>query len=113
MTSAAVKTDSFNTDGFVNLLTALGVEGQDKRLNATAAEPVTLSQQELNQLYRGDDIVARICNLPANEMVKKWFQVKATEDGDREKIDAIMQVLKDLGRPFVRLWCGRDCMAVL
>jgi phage-related protein (TIGR01555 family) len=97
MTSAAVKTDSFNTDGFVNLLTALGVEGQDKRLNATAAEPVTLSQQELNQLYRGDDIVARICNLPANEMVKKWFQVKATEDGDREKIDAIMQVLKDLG----------------
>lgn len=88
---------SFNVDGFYNLLTALGVEGQDKRLNAVASEPTVLSQQELNRLYRGDDIVARICNLPANEMVKKWFQIKATEDGDREKIDAMMQVLKDLG----------------
>lgn len=88
---------AFNADSFYNLLTSLGVEGADKRLNARASEPTVLSQQELDRLYRGDDIVARICNLPANEMIKKWFHIKATEDGDREKIDAMMQVLKDLG----------------
>jgi phage-related protein (TIGR01555 family) len=94
MTEAA---QSFNVDGFVNLLTGLAVEGQDKRLNAVAATPTILAQQELNKLYRGDDIVARVCNLPASEMLKKGFEVKGTEEDDREKIEAMMQVLKDLG----------------
>jgi phage-related protein (TIGR01555 family) len=88
---------SFNLDGFINLLTGLAVEGQDKRLNAAVGTPTILVQQELNDLYRGDDIIARVCNLPANEMVKKWFQVKTAEEDDREKTDAMMQVMKDLG----------------
>jgi phage-related protein (TIGR01555 family) len=68
------------TDGFVNILTGLGIMGQDARQSATVGGPTELSYSELDNLYSADDIVARLCDLPAQTMTRKWLQITGADD---------------------------------
>jgi hypothetical protein len=45
-------------DGWNNLVTALGKRGRDKRLS-TEFELATISQEQAEDLWRGDDMAAR------------------------------------------------------
>ena len=71
---------NFITDGFVNLLTGLGVTGRDARQSTTIGGPTELSYAELDNMYSSDDIVARICDLPAQTMTRKWLQLTGMDD---------------------------------
>ena len=71
---------NFITDGFVNLLTGLGISGRDARQSATIGGPTELSYAELDNLYAADDIVARLCDLPAQTMTRKWLQITGIDD---------------------------------
>jgi phage-related protein (TIGR01555 family) len=67
-------------DSFVNLLTNIGVVGRDKRMSATPVGPANFDYQTLENLYGGDDIVARLCDLPAKTMTRKWLQITGVDD---------------------------------
>jgi phage-related protein (TIGR01555 family) len=70
----------FVTDGFVNLLTGLGVVGKDPRQSAYGSGPMTWSREEMDNLYSGDDMIRRICDLPAKTMTRKWLQIHGVDD---------------------------------
>ena len=67
-------------DGWANVATGLGRSARDKRLGATIQHPVPLSQQELTDLYTGDGIARRICNLPAEDQTRKWITLQVGDD---------------------------------
>ena len=85
------------TDGWQNLLTNMGIYGKDKRLSTTVNEPLKLSQAELNMMYRGDDIVARVCNLPASEMTRKGFEIQVDDKDKKDLAEVVHDRLKELG----------------
>ena len=66
-------------DGWANLLTNLGVIGKDKTL-ATEMTPDLLDQQTLENLWRGDDIAAKIVEYLVAEALRKGFVVQLAED---------------------------------
>lgn len=70
-------------DGWNNVFTLLGVKGRDKRLGGSfAAEP--LSHEELLNLWRGDDIAARIVETIPREMLREGHTLTIhDEDADR------------------------------
>jgi phage-related protein (TIGR01555 family) len=82
-------------DGWQSVITGIGVAQRDKRLGSTF-EPDCLSQQELENIWRGDDMAARIIETQPSEMLREGFEVKiqpapspapappgaALEDGD-------------------------------
>lgn len=86
-----VKTkDIVRADGWENLLTKVGVEDRDKRLSSTVASALTFQvRHELDDLYHGNDLANRICNLPAVEMTRNWvdFQVD-DEEGETDSPDS-------------------------
>ena len=67
-------------DGFLNVLTKIGVRGRDKRLGALPSPPINLSRGDLTNLYTADDIVARLCDLPAKTMTRKWLDISGVDD---------------------------------
>lgn len=67
-------------DGFLNVLTKIGVRGRDKRLGALPSPPINLSRGDLTNLYTADDIVARLCDLPAKTMTRKWLNISGVDD---------------------------------
>jgi uncharacterized protein len=81
-------------DGWANLLTGLGDVNRDKRVSATVGDRAFLQATELNEMYHGDDIIARICDRPAEEMTRQWFRLN--QDLDAELGKAVMQCLDDL-----------------
>lgn len=78
-------------DGWLNLITGIGVSSRDKRLNTKfCAEPVT--QVDAEELWRGDDLAARIIETMPNEMVREGAELTITAkrgdksfDSDRAK----------------------------
>lgn len=90
------------SDGWKNISTGLGIQGRDKRLGSTFAGAPRLSHnvEFLNELYHGDDLVARIINLTPQEMYREWIDLTAgTEEGraDQEMSALIIQKLDELG----------------
>lgn len=70
-------------DGWANILTGLS-RGRDKRTSAAAVAPKIWQGPELDILYHGSDLIRTIIDLPANEMVREWVEIK-TDDVDGEK----------------------------
>ncbi len=62
-------------DGWQNVLTGIGVSQRDKSTGSTF-EPDTLVQRELENIWRGDDMAARIIETPPNEMLREGFELK-------------------------------------
>lgn len=67
------------SDGWENVYTGLGNLSRDKRLGMRVAVR-TLTTQEAEQLWRGDDMAAKIIEKPAREMVRRWIDVLVEQD---------------------------------
>lgn len=67
-------------DGWQNVLTGLGT-ARDKRTHAQFGGALLFQGgQELDELYAGDDVIARIVDLPAQEMTREWIELRAGEE---------------------------------
>lgn len=73
-------------DGWANVITGLGRAGRDKRLGARIQVPDRITPMELTDLYAGDPLAARICDLPAHEMTRKWIHFESDAKGDSNKL---------------------------
>lgn len=80
-------------DSFINAITGIGSIGRDKRLAGVPAV-VELSPADEEDLYRGDDMAARIAETLVDEMFRKGFGI-AIED-DRELAELFDAQLEDL-----------------
>ncbi|MCK4521410.1 MAG: DUF1073 domain-containing protein [Nanoarchaeota archaeon] len=80
----------FVSDGWINLLTGLGIMNKDSRVSTTFGAAMTLTESMLNQMYRGDGFARRVIDLVANEMVRKWIKIEGDAEG------RLLKKLKDL-----------------
>ena len=84
----ALRDWSSRADTWMNLVTGLGVRGRDKSRHDFFAPPREFSQNELEDLYRGDAIAARIVDVPANDMVRAWWELSiSTQLENEEEVD--------------------------
>lgn len=68
------------TDGWQNIFSSLGTR-RDPRTKTSFATPAKLAQADLEALYRADGIAARIVDIPAGDMTRRWI----TLQGDNGK----------------------------
>jgi phage-related protein (TIGR01555 family) len=69
-------------DGWGNVLTGLGVTNRDKSVgNTLTVEVLSKAQQE--NAWRGDDLAAKIIELPPDEMTREGFEIKIQEEEDK------------------------------
>jgi phage-related protein (TIGR01555 family) len=68
-------------DSWVNMLTGLSTF-RDKRTASVIAEPVRLAFQELQDLYQGNDLAARIVDTQPDEMTREGFELHIPDDKD-------------------------------
>lgn len=66
-------------DSWKNLLTGLG-SSRDKSSHHHFLSDNSLSYDYLEQLYLNDDIVARICDLVPNEILRQGFVIKVNDE---------------------------------
>lgn len=95
-------------DGWMNVLTGLGVKGRDKNVSTAYRLCSILSSAELDQLYRGDGFVKRVIELPASEMIRQGWKIDGDiKDEVNSKLEEInaFQKLTDLIK-FSRLYGG-------
>lgn len=74
-------TAQIRDDGWSNLLTGYGT-GRDPSEHTRPRSETGLSQQALEDIYRGDGIGRRIVDLPAEEMTRQWVGIQGS-DGER------------------------------
>lgn len=98
-----VRTDTFDTqatlnvvrvDGWQNATTGVGVPGFDKRLNTTFVSEI-VSYQQAVELWRGDDIAARVVETLPREALKKGWELVITDEGDFEDLKEQVETLVD------------------
>ena len=94
-------------DGWANILTGLGDPRRDKRMSSGVFVD-RMTYDELAALYRSDDMIAKICDRPAEEMVRKGWRIRLENsvepEGqntrgvqvDEEAGDSVMAKLDDL-----------------
>jgi len=63
-------------DGWINVLTGLGMRGRDKNVNAHFRLEKIFEQAELDQLYRSDGITRRIMDIVPSEMVRQGRELE-------------------------------------
>lgn len=80
-------------DGWMNVLTGLGLATRDKRLSSSFQSEF-LSRDELEELYRGDDMAARIVDTLPDEMLREGFEVVI--ENDKDASEATMALIDDL-----------------
>ena len=77
----------YNADGWSNLLTGLGIEGIDKRSSTFFSANTSLSEPELNAIWRGDGMGRRIIECLEDDMFRIPFTI--TGDTDNAILKAI------------------------
>lgn len=93
-TQARADAGPARTDGWQNFLTGLGTQ-RDKRTHTHFGGAMVFPNgQLLDELYAGDDMIARIVDLPAREMTREWIDMRVGEDP--EAAAALLQRLDDL-----------------
>src|SRR5688500_3505582 len=70
---------AFNLDGWVNILTSLGLRGRDKRLSSSFESEV-LDEDHCMQLWRGDDMAARASEKVPQLMLREGFGLAIETD---------------------------------
>lgn len=73
-------------DGWFNVLTGLGRKDRDKRMSA-AIEWVPLQEKEVEYLYAGDDMAAKIVDLLPNEAMRGGFKIIGYETEANDALD--------------------------
>lgn len=83
-------------DGWANATTGVGVPGFDKRLNTTFRTDI-FSYNDLVELWRGDDICARVIETLPKEALKKGYELNISDEADYGDLkDQIEQAVDDL-----------------
>lgn len=94
-TTSVEHTDAQRVDGWLNILTGLGIAARDKRTGTRIATLGPAVEEELEALFHGDDMIARVCELPPHEMVRKGITITVEDDVDAAV--AMSQRLETLG----------------
>ena len=82
--------DSIKVDGWMNVLTGLGMRGRDKNINAHFRMERIFEQAELDQLYRSDGVTRRIMDIVPSEMVRQGWEIEGDSDQDiNRKMESI------------------------
>lgn len=66
-------------DEWYSAYTGIGVAGRDKRIGGTFAASV-VSEAEAMELWRGDDLAARVVETLPNEMLRQGFELRIAEE---------------------------------
>jgi phage-related protein (TIGR01555 family) len=86
-------------DGWANVLVGLGGK-QDKRKSTHFDTGTILQATELEAMYLGDGIAARVIDVVADDMTREWIDLEGEEDDDDaqekdwEKLDAELRRLQ-------------------
>lgn len=75
-----VEDKSISNDGWANIITGLGQQSRDKRLSTKFGKVNVLPPETLSSMYMGDGFAARIIDLPARDMTRRWFTVAGDTD---------------------------------
>lgn len=100
------------SDGWINVLTGLGICGRDKKQNGQFRITKIFDRAELDQIYRSDGVSRLVIDLFANEMVRQGWELEGDSDG---KIVGVLEELKvnsamiDLIK-WARLFGGAVCI---
>ncbi len=89
---------SVNNDGFMNVLTSLGVPGVDHSVGTFFTNFCRISQNQLDQLYYGNGLVKTIVQIVPEEMLSKGFVVEGDENNyvnsKLESLDALSKIME-------------------
>jgi phage-related protein (TIGR01555 family) len=80
-------------DSWANQISGLGAVGKDKRLGATFCADL-ITQETAEEMWRGDDIIARAIETIPAEALREGFCVKI--EGDKETSEAVDGVHREL-----------------
>lgn len=72
---------SSNMDGWMNVLTGMGICGRDKKQNTAFRVSYIFNRSELDQMYRSDGVVRLIIDLFANEMIRQGWELEGDSEG--------------------------------
>lgn len=78
-------------DGWMNVLTGLGVCGRDKKQNAFFRLTNIFNRSELDQMYRSDGILRLVIDLFAQEMIRQGWEIEGDANG---KVQRKLEELK-------------------
>lgn len=74
--------DNFvRNDGWMNVLTGLGVCGRDKKENAFFRLTQIFNRSELDQMYRSDGVLRLIIDIFAQEMLRQGWELEGDAQG--------------------------------
>lgn len=82
-------------DGWANILTQMGYAGRDKRM-AGRMTATLLEYEQLEQLWRGDDVAARAIEVVPREMLRQGFGLRIPDDKKVSTAKKITAQLDDL-----------------
>lgn len=83
-------------DGWQSFSTGIGVRGFDKRLSAQFNyEPLPIN--DAAELWRGNDLAARIVETVPNEMLREGWQLTISDENARDRQDRLTARCEDLG----------------
>jgi phage-related protein (TIGR01555 family) len=89
---------AFRSDGWASALTGIGKSLYDKRLWSDF-EAHELTLQEIEELWAGDDMAARIVELVPDECLRQGFelQIEGDETGQAEDVMALLDEMDAIG----------------
>ena len=77
-----VHNDNFvRSDGWMNVLTGLGVCGRDKKQNGFFRLTNIFNRSELDQMYRSDGVLRLIIDIFAQEMIRQGWELEGDVEG--------------------------------
>src|SRR5438105_4317710 len=92
--AAAMARTAARHDGWANLSTGLGDALRDKRLKS-AFHTSVIGWDQAEELYRGDELAARIADLLPSDMTREGWEVCV--EGDKDSSTAMNEEAKRLG----------------
>jgi uncharacterized protein len=77
-----VNNDNFvRSDGWMNVLTGLGVCGRDKKQNGFFRITNIFNRSELDQMYRSDGVLRLVIDIFAQEMIRQGWELEGDAEG--------------------------------
>ena len=70
-----------NVDGWMNVLTGMGICGRDKKQNTTFRMSYIFNRSELDQMYRSDGNIRLIIDIFAQEMIRQGWEIEGDAEG--------------------------------
>lgn len=85
---------AINSDGWVNVLTSIGVKGKDKRLSATITWKRGV-REDFENLYAADDVAANVVDVVPEDALSKGYKIIGFANPDSQKyVQDRLKVLK-------------------